>query len=118
MDAPSRRYVRMIRAGLQSGNKLFRDALEGIEFLVAGKADPWLDPFVEDFERFEEGSEAIPFSRRFATLCVTRMIHTLTMSLDLRQREPRGFELLLRVKLSLVKMVRRLRVGALTKHQQ
>lgn len=59
MVAPSRRYVRMIRAGLQSGNKLFRDALEGIEFLVAGKADPWLDPFVEDFEKFAEGSEAI-----------------------------------------------------------
>lgn len=59
LDAPPRRYIRVMRAGLQSGNKLFRDGLEAIQFLVAGEEDPWLAPFVEDFQNFAEGSEAI-----------------------------------------------------------
>src|SRR6185369_3201169 len=51
-------------------------------------------------------------------LGLTRMIHLLTIRFDLRQREPRGFELFLGIKLSLVEIVGRFRIGALAEHQQ
>ena len=59
MDVPSRRYVHVMRTGLQSGNQLFHDALDDIEYRISGGEYPWLDPFVEDFENFEEGRAAI-----------------------------------------------------------
>jgi len=41
-----------------------------------------------------------------AAWLLPRMIRPLAVSLDLRKREPRGFELLLRIKLSLVEIIR------------
>ncbi len=48
---------------------------------------------------------------------LSRMIRPFGVRLDIRQIEPRRLELLVGVKLRLIEIVRRLRIGALPEHQ-
>ena len=59
MDVPSPRYVQVMRAGLERGNTLFRDAVDLIEWLGPDTNDPWLAPFLQDFQNFEENAQAV-----------------------------------------------------------